>query len=496
MNYKIEIKLDEWIDLTEFPDQKISIDSPFIIFNFSTKKFLYMPDVFKFQVLEEEIDLIDKIRNHPNNVDVRVTKNNEIFFYGYLQDRKRIIFDDNINYFNLEARDFVNNSLSIKNTVDWKFTNESLANIGKALCDFAGTQSFFPVSMQTKKIPFCFITSREDTILKILNRFLYEYGYVLQAKYFGGTPVVSANSYRDREGTRSTTITDQDFTGNVGLLAGEEKEAKLFYANYRIIKHLKNRVLWVAGLGGIDDIPVPAGKTWPGDETVTQYQEFNLINRDLFDRTRFQFDPNNDLDWGTISKKSEIIWSSNHQTSWWHHVGGDPFIQTEEYYPTKAKVVWGNRVTRRYTGEVYRVIGQRAIRKIPEGCSERITESRITRYRVAGDRKSGDTYYTCANYNRATNRFIALVRRYRLGSTYNSRAAAVAGSTYFETIITNPIRVLQYGSRGNCSNIPHPNFNKGVPIPAVKIPVYTPIVNSQSFNRPDVVELYNSRLGY
>ena len=369
--FSVRIKIGtEWIDLTAQGKEKVQARTALLDFRLMNNNRQYLPDRFRFDIIEENsaIDVIQKIDEYDGVIDVAVYKDNSLYFYGFIDSEKNLEKFPEYQRFRLRANDYCQ-ILDVSSRRTWRFVNETLENIAVNLCNHVGANSYFPVSMRNKRIPWFFATEVEDSILDILNNFLYEYGYVLTAKNINNTPVISAISYRDRESTNATEITANDFQGRVRRVFRDETDTKLYKANYRIIRKLNNVLLYADGLTGV--IEIPAGGFHPENgDTNVQFQEYIIWHRDNFDKTPVNLNFNTKLDWGTITKDSEVIYAENQKLSWYHITGGRPFVFIEEHYPTHSRIVFGNKVLRTYLGDDYRVVGQRVVRRIPPGCTK------------------------------------------------------------------------------------------------------------------------------
>ena len=385
MAFTIEInfndRIEPWIDVTK----KVPPKSAQITETRANKKNRYVPDVLKFNILETTkaparvtYDIIPKIKEATTPIRVRVFDNGALYFFGTIKDKKSLQIMPNHQVYKLEAFDFIKD-LDIINKTFWSFKNETLSNIvgniirGDDDSPTSNISSFFPPEMNTKRVNF-YATDQTSTLLKIINNFLFEYGFVLIAKYFGNTPVVSAVSYWDK-GAVATRIDDKNIRGKITYKKNTLKQVKLFKTNFRILGELKNILLYAEGIG--NRIEVQPGNFWPenGDSEI-QFQEYTIFHKDNLEKSPGPFNPNSKLDWGTINKNSEIIYASNQRVNYWPAIAlgyDDLFIHTEEHYPTHSRVLLAKRVNRIYLGKEYRVVNQRFVTKQPPGCSEFLT---------------------------------------------------------------------------------------------------------------------------
>ena len=362
MEFTLRLKFDSWIDITNYNRAR----NVRIIKKRTNRDNKYESDILQFNIFEEEVDLIDKIRKYNGPILVSVYRGNDLHFYGTLKDKKELkIHYSFTEYKKLEAYDFVK-GLDVKNTTYWNFENTSLANICKALCDHVGLASFFPPEMNKIKDHF-FVTDQKSSILKILNNFLYEYGFVLRAHYFGGTPVVSVFSYRHRQNQPVTTITEKDITGEVEHKTDEKKQIKIFKTNYRIIRRRENFLLFADAIN--EPIWIQAGDFWPEEgDSKEEFQEYTIFHKDNFETSPLWFDPNSKMNWGTITKNSQVIYAENQRVSYYPFTTlDDIYIYLEEHHPDKSRIVLAKKVNRIYLGSEYRVVDQTPIRRTCSG---------------------------------------------------------------------------------------------------------------------------------
>ena len=357
--------------------------------NRANKRNRYLPDKLKIELFEltENVNLIEQIRKHPGSIIAKVFKKSEktgstsenLYFQGTIQTKKTLKIDRDIQVYTLQANDLVSN-LGVVNKDPWKIRNQFIGSIVDEVVNHTiGVPTSFPNEMWSKRADFI-VTDTESTVLKILNNFLFEYGFVLKAFYSGNTAYVGALSTRDYQTAHSTPITELDIAGNVQHKISEikNKDMKVFSVNYAITQELKNIVLYADGI--TEQIWVQAGEYWPenGDSEI-QYQEYNLFNKYTLEKSPDSFDPNSKLDWGTIDKDSRIIFAENQRTSYYPVIGSleDWFFHTEEHFPTHSRVVIGRRATSIYLGNEYRVVGDTTVRKLPPGCSARLTREQF-----------------------------------------------------------------------------------------------------------------------
>ena len=388
MDKKVEIKLDnEWIELTNpvGPNPLAYIraeDDPYIDYILMNSDKKYVPDTFDF-VLVEEVrpdSRIERILNYSNTIPVRVFEKDKLIFYGFLEIGNEKEIYHNYQLLKLKANDYCQ-ILDEPSNRYWKFINISLADIATSICNNVSPEiaarSYWPTTMHNRRIPYFFATNREDTILDILDNFLYEYGYVLNTRYINNVPVVSAYSYWDRDVNTPIVIDDGDIQGDVELnneeaeilrSEDEKKQVTLYKTNYRIVKGLKDILFWIDSITGSTEIP--AGGFYPeAGDTNIQHQNYTVFHKDNFESVPQWFNPNSKLDWGTVSKRAEIVYAFNQRFGWYHVAGGQPFTFIEEHEPTRSRIVIGNKAIGTYYGDEYRVTGSRRVRKIPPGCT-------------------------------------------------------------------------------------------------------------------------------
>ena len=373
--YKIRIKIDNiWYELTDLVLAKRGQ----IDFLFMNNQRKYASDKLTFTIRETAVDIIDKIKKYNGVIDVEVYQGENLFYYGFIRVKKQLQLDKFYKDLPLTAYDFIQ-ILDVPNTTYWKFINTSLSEIATAICNSVGAKSIWPQEMNTKIKDYFFVseidTERPDSILKILNNFLYEYGYVLQAKYISDTPLVSANSIKDTQTTPLIKIKESDIhTGRINYKLNEKQEVSLLETNFRIIKGLKNIVLFT-DLTGTNTI-IKATEFYPPEGNEKNiFQKYNIVHKDNFDKSPLWFNPNTNLDWGSINKNSEVIYAYNQKTNWWSHAGPAPQILINEHYPTKSKIVLSNPATNYVLGKKYRVVGDTSVLELPPGCDGRITEA-------------------------------------------------------------------------------------------------------------------------
>ena len=390
--FRVEIKINEWIDISK----KIRVKTALIEENRSTKENRYSPDKIKLDILERktELDIIQKIKIIEGPIDVRVFKGANLYFYGTIRDKKTIKYLPKHLIATIEAYDYVK-GLEVINTQFWRFKNERMDVIATAICDSVGLQSVWPDEFE-KRVNF-YETHFNVTVLKVLNNFLFEYGWVLQSQYEGEEALISAAQFWDRKNTKATNITAKDILGKPNYKKGTKSEIKLLTANYRILSDIGNALLYSASDG--QDTTIEAGEYWPeegdsapGREATPQYQKYRVLNRDNIEKTPDFLDYNSSLNWGSLSKDSEVIYASNQSVSYNAWTPGI-FTHLEEHYPTESRVVLAKDVDRIYLGKEYRVIGDTLVKKLPPGCSERLTRAafleKFPQYVVVGTNDEG-----------------------------------------------------------------------------------------------------------
>ena len=404
--YKIDLKIgtNPWEDVSDI----VSYSNANHKENFMNSNKKYTPDTVDFSLIETFDELNDPLSPRYNNsfieriknigeqlIDVRVRDENQLYFYGPLEEKQLIRLEPEYKRIRLKATDFIM-SLNKPITEDFKFINNSLAEIATTICNNVSAHpTRFPLKMQQQIKKEFFVTrkidEKKDSVLNILDTFLYEYGFVLRGIYEGLGYYIGAGSYRNREDTPSINISKDDIhVGSINYKKGENKEVKLYKTNYKIIKKPSRPIILYAN-GLSEDITIKAENLWPenGDSKI-QYQEYSVVHRDNFQKIPDNLGVNNDLNWGTITKKSEVVWAENQRVFFWWHVGNRPFIYREEHYPTKSRVILAPEASENTTTALeYRVIGDTTVIGIPPGCSER----------QSGDRDdSGEITSSLRNY--------------------------------------------------------------------------------------------------
>ena len=387
--YKIDLKIgtNPWEDVSDIVSYKNAEHKE--VFMNSNKK--YTPDTVDFSLIETLDELNDPLSPRYNNsyieriknigeqlIDVRVRDENKLYFYGPLEEKQLIRIEPEYKRIRLKSKDFVM-SLNKPLTEDLKFINNSLAQIATGICNNVSTHpTRFPLKMQQQIKEEFFVLrkldEKKDSVLDILDNFLYEYGFVLRGIYEGLGYYISAGSYRDRGDVPSINITKDDIhVGSINYKKGEKKEVKLFKTNYKIIKKPNKPLVLYANLIR-ERTKIPVGNFWPlNGDSVIQYQEHTVLHKDNIPKSPDDITYlNNDLNWGTITKDSEVIWSENHTIFYVHDAGNRPFTYLREHYPKKSRILiapQGSETTH-HTIE-YRVIGDTLVTGIPPGCSER-----------------------------------------------------------------------------------------------------------------------------
>ena len=390
--FYLDLKIgdDDWLRLTagdsiSFENSWVSINNATIENIFMNSKKQYAPDILKFDIISLAGDthsLVNKIKN-TEEINVRVFEDRNMVFYGSIENKRTLRINRNHLTYRMKAKDFIS-ALDKPSPSDWNFRNENLDAIASALCSsVTSINTAFHNDMALKTIPHFFATNISDTgerdsILKILDNFLYEYGFVLRANYIGTGYYIGSGSYRDRFDTHSTNLTAKDiYQGRVHYKGDEKKETKLFKTNYRIVSNTKvnDILLYADAIGGWHNIVVPAGGLYPEDgDSKIQWFEHTVIHRDTFEKSPDEINLNNKLQWGTITKNAEVLWSDNHTITYSEPpASGYPEIIIRDHFPTRSRVVWRVRPDsiRTVVGLDYRVIGDTLVRGIPPGCSLR-----------------------------------------------------------------------------------------------------------------------------
>ena len=386
--YKIDLKIgtDPWEDISDI----VSYQNASHKENFMNSNKKYTPDTVDFSMIETLDELNDPLSPRYNNsfieriknigeqlIDVRVRDENQLYFYGPLEEKQLIRIEPEYKRIRLKAKDFVM-SLNKPLTEDFKFLNNSLAQIATSICNNVSAHpTRFPLKMQQQIKKEFFVTrkldGKKESVLDILDTFLYEYGFVLRGVYEGLGYYIGAGSYRYREDTPLINVGEDDIkVGSINYNKGENKEVKLFKTNFKIVKKTSKPIILYADLIR-EDTKIAADEFWPADgDSKIQYQEHTVLHRDNIPKFPDDVDLNDDLNWGTITKKSEILWSENHTVSYWWHAGNRPFTYLREHYPTKSRVLIAVQASEEtHSAPEYRVIGDTLVTGIPPGCSER-----------------------------------------------------------------------------------------------------------------------------
>ena len=363
MDFTVRLKLNEWRVISDFIlEREISIQKKHL-----SKDLKYIPSVCSFNVFDDD-DIIQEIKDFKGVIEVAVYHGENLFYYGFVENKKTLELNPDYKKWKLKAKDFIQ-SLEVPSS-DFKFHNKSLSYIATEICDFVGVQSFFPMSMRQKVIKDIFIPTpkkeKDNSVLKILDNLFYEYGYVLHDFYVGTNPVVSASPYWDRGDIPGVTITDLDITGKINYKNQENKEVKTLKANYRKVGYVENLVLNLMGNENTRNIvKLEAGKFFPPNgDSIPQYQEYNVfpeINNEAENKVKY-FNSQNKLTFGTINKNTEILWAENQKLGTYvpgydgdgrdltqgvpkspDEINFGTYLHIEEHFPKKSRVVYGNK---------------------------------------------------------------------------------------------------------------------------------------------------------
>ena len=86
MEFTLRLKMENWFDITNYNRAR----NVRIIKKRTNRDNRYEPDILQFNIFEEEVDLIDRIRKYNGPILAAVYQGNDLRFYGTLKDKKEL----------------------------------------------------------------------------------------------------------------------------------------------------------------------------------------------------------------------------------------------------------------------------------------------------------------------------------------------------------------------------------------------------------------------
>ena len=162
----------------------------------------YAPDTFDFELIGPSDELINYFLKTHTKTPVRAYTDDLVFlFEGDIQTGSVLDVDEGFTVLSLSAEDIVGR-MDIPSPEDgWALLGNDLQTIAQNICNYCKVPHNFPIEMSQIIVEYFIIEGGEGrkNCLNVLDDLFYSRGYVLGVKYDGGSAVVSAYDWWNRD---------------------------------------------------------------------------------------------------------------------------------------------------------------------------------------------------------------------------------------------------------------------------------------------------------